>query len=160
MIRTTLLMAGAAAAASLAAPRPTAQAFYAAPARAPAPGNGAAVMRDADGLFRVEGRRGDVAVAFVLDTGATATVLAGADARRLGIVGQGRVARLSTAGGSAPMRWARLHGLSVAGRMLPPLDVVVAQAALPHSLLGQDAIAALGRLTIERDRLEIGRTAR
>lgn len=154
MIRTTLLMAGAAAVTSLAAPRPTAQASYVA-APVASPGAGAVIARDADGLFRVRGTRAGASVAFVVDTGATATVLTSRDAARLGVAPEGAVARLVTAGGEARMRWARLHGLSVAGRALPVLDVAVSQAALPHSLLGQDAIAALGRVTIERDRLAI-----
>lgn len=151
MMRTLLLMSAAAAVTSLAAPRPTALASYAAPLPA-----GTSVTRDDDGLFRLDGVRADARVAFVVDTGATATVLSRADAARLGVA-MGAEARLATAGGEAPMRWGRLTGLRVAGRALPPLDVAVPDAAPPHALLGQDAIAALGRITIERDRLSIAR---
>lgn len=148
MLRTLFLMAAAAVATSLAAPRPLADA-----AETPAPG--VAVARDADGLFRVAGVRGGARVAFVVDTGATATVLSRGDAERLGVE-LGAEARLSTAGGEARMRWGRLTGLRVAGRTLPPLDVAVPDAAPPHALLGQDAIAALGRITIERERMVVG----
>lgn len=134
-------------------------------ATAPAPSDdaGRSVARDADGLFRVPGVRGGVRggarVAFVVDTGATATVLSRADAARLGVV-MGAEARLTTAGGETRMRWGRLTGLTVAGRALPPLDVAVPEIAPPHALLGQDAIAALGRITIDRDRLAIGAVPR
>jgi clan AA aspartic protease (TIGR02281 family) len=151
MIRTLILMAAAATVASLAAPRPTAQA-----ASAPA-APGVAVARDADGLFRLSGTRGTASLAFVVDTGATATVLSRNDAVRLGVE-MGAAARLSTAGGEARMRWGRLTGLTVAGRVLPPLDVAIPDAAPPHALLGQDAIAALGRITIAGERLVVGET--
>ena len=156
MMRTLILMGTAATATSLAAPRPTA---VAAIAPAPFDDAGRSVARDADGLFRVPGVRGGARVAFVVDTGATATVLSRADAARLGVV-MGAEARLTTAGGETRMRWGRLTGLTVAGRALPPLDVAVPDAAPPHALLGQDAIAALGRITIERDRLAIGAVSR
>lgn len=149
MIRTLTLMAAAAAVASLAAPRPTAVAAISPPAP------GLAVARDPDGLFRLSGARGAASLAFVVDTGATATVLSRADATRLGVE-MGRAARLSTAGGEARMRWGRLTGLKVAGRVLPPLDVAIPDAAPPHALLGQDAIAALGRITIEGERMVVG----
>lgn len=156
MIRTTLLMASAAVAPSLAAPHPIAQASYGAPSPAhPAHG----VACDPDGLFRVEGRRGTARISFVVDTGATATVLSPRDAARPGVAGEGAPATLTTAGGQAAMRWGRLDRLRIAGRVLPAMDVVVAGGALPHSPLGQDAIAALGRLTFERDRMEIAATS-
>jgi clan AA aspartic protease (TIGR02281 family) len=148
MIRTLILTAAAATLASLATPRPTAVAAI-------GPGApGFAVGRDADGLFRLTGTRGTARLAFVVDTGATATVLSPTDAARLGVA-MGAAARLSTAGGEARMRWGRLTGLRIAGRDLPPLDVVVPDAAPPHPLLGQDAIAALGRITIEGERMTV-----
>lgn len=112
--------------------------------------------RGEDGLFRVAARRDGRTVALVVDTGATQTILTAADARRLGVGSGGEVIEILTANGVATMRRVELAGLRVAGRPLPPLDVAVAETGLTHSLLGQDAIVRLGRLTIERDCLEIG----
>lgn len=110
-----------------------------------------------DGLFHLTATRAGGAVEMIVDTGATQTILTQRHARRLGLDGDdGELIELQTANGTATMRRTEVDGLVVAGKRLPPLQVAVAESGLAHSLLGQDALAALGRITIERDRLAIG----
>lgn len=113
--------------------------------------------READGLFRLRASRGGRSIELVVDTGATVTVLSAADARHLALdIDHGEASEMTTAGGVVPIRYVTLDRLDVAGRGVSPLYVAVAASGLPHSLLGQDALTQLGRITLEGDRIEIG----
>ena len=109
-----------------------------------------------DGLFRVTGMRGGKAITMIVDTGATTTVLTAADAERLGIdANRGFDGALRTANGDAAIRFVEVVGLKVGGRRLASVDIAVARGPLDHSLVGLDLIARLGKLTIERDRIDL-----
>ncbi|WP_419809257.1 retropepsin-like aspartic protease family protein [Sphingomonas sp.] len=130
--------------------------------RAPVPAEPVAssaylAVKATDGLFRLGATRAGQSIELVVDTGATGTILTAADAQALGVGTRGgEEIELLTANGIATMRRVELSGLVVAGRHLPTLRVAIAPAGLAHSLLGQDALSRLGRITIDHDRLEIG----
>ena len=130
-------------------------AAVAAPDR-PAPGAGAASRLD-DGLFHLTGRTADGSARFVVDTGASVTVLTAADAARLGAVPleAGPEATLRTAGGLTAMTWQRLPALRIADQDIAPMDVAVVADDIGRSLLGNDALAQLGTIVIADDRLKI-----
>ena len=139
--------------------RAGAPAPVAAAAVADARGGGSAkAERGDDGLFHLAGRRGTRAIDFVVDTGATVTVLTAADADRLGaepLAGDDET-MLATAGGRTAMTWRRLPSLDIGGRHIAAIDVAVVEDGIGRSLLGQDVLAQLGTITIAGDRLEIG----
>lgn len=117
------------------------------------------VDRGSDGLFRIEAHVKGKPTSFIVDTGATNTVLTGRDASRLGIdVGAHGATTMMTAGGPSEMRWAKVDDLEVAGIRLPPLYVAVVESGLEHSLLGQEVLSRLGAITIDRDRLEVSQS--
>lgn len=117
--------------------------------------------RAGDGLFHLAGRRGGQSVDFVVDTGASVTVLTAADAERLGAepLADADPATLATAGGRTAMTWRRLPSLTIGGRRLPAMDVAVVEDGIGRSLLGQDVLAQLGTITIADDRLEVSPNA-
>lgn len=125
-----------------------------------ATGRDATTRRGEDGLFHVTGRRGARAVRFVVDTGASVTVLTVADADRLGAKPRwdGGEAVLATAGGRAAMTWRRLPSLDVAGRRIAAIDVAVVEEGVGRSLLGQDILAQLGPIVIDGETLRIGKS--
>lgn len=156
MLRYAPLLIVAASAATPVAPLPQSAAITPLAAEQRSSGAAFLAIKGDDGLFRLTARRAGQTARLVVDTGATQTILTAGDARRLGVGEGGEEIELLTANGIATMRRVEIAGLVVAGRRLPALRIVVAPAGLPHSLLGQDAIARLGRVTIDRDRLEIG----
>lgn len=115
------------------------------------------VERAKDGLFYVDVLINGQSIRFLVDTGANMVVLTGADAARLGI--QARVnpfgPQMSTAGGQAPMAWARLDHVQLAGREMRDLKAAVVPSGLPVSLMGQNMLSRLGSVTIEGDRLRL-----
>lgn len=151
-----LLIVAASAATPVAPVSPAASSSPAAVAVQRSPTAAFLAIKADDGLFRLTATRAGHSARLVVDTGATQTILTAGDARRLGVGEGGEEIELFTANGTATMRRVEVAGLMVAGRRLPVLQIVVAPAGLPHSLLGQDALARLGRITLERDRLEIG----
>ena len=123
-----------------------------------APGEEAAVTeRQGDGLYHLTGRRRGAQAEFVVDTGASVTVLTADDAARLGAtpVSGADGAMLATAGGRTSMTWMRLPSLDIAGRHLAAIDVAVVENGIGRSLLGQDILTQLGTIVIADDRLEI-----
>lgn len=112
--------------------------------------------RQADGLFYIHARVNGARIRFVIDTGASVTVLSRRDAARAGIVARphGR-GELRTAGGSSGMSWATIDRLSIGGRQIGGLDAALADADMPTSLLGQDVLGQLGSLTLQGDVLTI-----
>lgn len=115
------------------------------------------IMRHPDGLFHVPVTIAGERAWFVVDTGASVTVLNAADMDRFGLApaDTSRRAVIRTAAGLSPMRWATIPTLRVAGRDFHDVDVAVIDRGLPHSLLGQDVLRAMGVLRIEGDVLEI-----
>mgnify|MGYP000095988437 CR=1 FL=1 len=84
--------------------------------------------------------------------------LAGADARRLGVrmeTPAGSGSRLRTAGGMTEARSATIEQMDIAGRKLSNIKVAVIDNGLPVSLLGQNALAELGTITLGNGRMTI-----
>lgn len=115
------------------------------------------VPRAKDGLFYVDVLVNGQPVRFLVDTGANMVVLTGADAERLGIRAELSMLapQMTTAGGKAPMAWAKLDNVRLAGREVRDLKAAVVQTGLPVSLLGQNMLSKLGSVTIEGDRLRM-----
>lgn len=115
------------------------------------------VARDKDGLFYVDVLVNGQPVRFLVDTGANMVVLTGADAARLGIRAEANAwgPQMTTAGGKAPMAWARLNHVILAGREMRDLKAAVVANGLPVSLLGQNMLSRLASVTIEGDRLRL-----
>jgi aspartyl protease family protein len=116
---------------------------------------GMTVTRAKDGLFYVDVLVNGQPVRFLVDTGANTVVLRGEDAARLGIQAMASVwgPQMSTANGKAPMAWAKLDQVRVAGREVRDLKVAVVQNGLPVSLLGQNMLSQLASVTFSGDRL-------
>lgn len=117
------------------------------------------IARAADGLFYVDGEVNGTPIRFLVDSGATAIVLAPADAARAGIDlrADGRAATMRTSGGTTDMVWSTARRLSIAGLELRNADVAVPDGGLQISLLGQSALSRLGPMTFDGNVLTIGR---
>ena len=113
--------------------------------------------RASDGLFYIHANANGQAVRFVVDTGATVVVLNAEDAARLGLAFDTlqRSARMNTAGGQSAMKWAQIERLEMAGKRLEAVTAAVVDKGLPVSLLGQNALAMLGTVTLRGDVLTI-----
>lgn len=117
------------------------------------------ILPESDGLYYLdaqftEGGR----TRFLIDTGASVTVLTGEDARRLGIkvdVTANNGARLRTAGGMTVARFATIARMTIAGRQLHSIRVAIIDNGLPVSLLGQNALTELGTITLGNGRMLI-----
>ena len=123
-----------------------------------APGSDAREFpRAADGLFYVTANVNGQPVRFLVDTGASVVVLSPHDAARTGLADQARyTAHIDTANGSAPMAWTTIERVEIGGRQVSGLRAAVVQQGLSVSLLGQNALAKLGPVTMEGDRLRLG----
>lgn len=132
--------------------RPPAAAFSASPST-----YSVEARKGSDGLFHMTGIANRKPVRFVVDTGATITVLSERDAATLAL-SPGRASgsrTLRTAGGAAVMTWKTLDELNVGGSRLTDLDVVVVHGGSNQSLLGQDVLSRLGTITMTSRRLKI-----
>lgn len=94
---------------------------------------------------------------FLVDTGASVTVLTGRDARLIGLDTAASVGgpKLRTAGGAKSARFGTIDRMSVAGRELRNIEAAVIDDGLPVSLLGQNALAGLGTITLGKGRMTI-----
>ena len=114
------------------------------------------LRRASDGHFHWPGRVNDVAVEFLVDTGASSTALPLALAERAGLVLEGSM-RSSTAGGMVEGRLARADVVLQGGVSAERLRVAVLPR-LEAPLLGMDVISKLrlsqsdGVLTLESPR--------
>lgn len=115
------------------------------------------VDRAPDGLFYVELMVNGQPVRFLVDTGASVVVLTAADAARVGISPDATRfnAHVQTAGGAAPMAWANLDQVQLAGREVRDLRAAVVRQGLQVSLLGQNMLSKLASVTIEGDRMRM-----
>ncbi len=140
----------------------TVMASYVEQRQVPATGavdSGNQILPAPDGLYYLDARFADGSrTRFLLDTGASVTVLTGADARRLGVrmeTPAGSGSRLRTAGGMTEARSATIEQMDIAGRKLSNIKVAVIDNGLPVSLLGQNALAELGTITLGNGRMTI-----
>ena len=116
---------------------------------------GGHVSRASDGLFYVTGAVNGISVRFLIDTGASATVLTREDAIRAGLL-SGKTefrALADTANGSAAVAWVSIAELRVDGIETQDVSAAVASGDLSVSLLGQDWLSRLDSVTIAGDRM-------
>lgn len=94
---------------------------------------------------------------FLVDTGASVTVLTARDARLIGLDTAASTGgpKLRTAGGAKSARFGTIDRMSVAGRELRNIEAAVIDDGLPVSLLGQNALAGLGTITLGKGRMTI-----
>lgn len=112
--------------------------------------------RAPDGLFYIEARVNGAPVRFLVDTGASVTVLTADDAARVGAATGGGERTLATVGGATAIRWARLRTVRVAGHDVHGgAPVAVLSRGGGVSLLGQDMLRRLP-LSFSGDDLRIG----
>lgn len=114
-----------------------------------------AAQRASNGLFYVTATVNGKSLRFLVDTGASVVVLTAADARAAGISLQDSHynANVDTVGGSTAMAWARIDQFTLGTRKVYNLKAAVVRNGLGVSLLGQNALAQLGPVTIEGDRI-------
>lgn len=118
---------------------------------------GKRIARASDGLFYVRAEVNGHKMRFLVDTGASVTVLRAADAKALGLAPQADRfgQRIETAGGGTAMAWTRLASVKLAGRELHDVRAAVVRQGLGVSLLGQNMLGRLQSVKIERDQLEL-----
>ena len=112
--------------------------------------------RARDGLFYatldVEGK----SIRFLVDTGASMTILSSNDAAKLGKRDlKADAVALRTVGGATQMLRARLDHIQVAGHDMRGVNVAVVNSGLPVSLLGQDLLAKMDLVSIADHRMII-----
>lgn len=115
------------------------------------------IQRGTDGLFYVNVLINDRPIRFLIDTGASVVVLTAADARQAGIeVHETNFNRsVDTVGGAAPMAWATLDKVNLAGHEVRGLKAAVVRNGLGVSLLGQNMLAKLDSVTLTADRVSL-----
>lgn len=115
------------------------------------------VHRSPDGLFYVDGMVNKQTVRFVVDTGATVTVLSPEDAARIGARTDGAVPTddMETAGGPTEMKWSKPTEIRVAGHVVRNVHTALPVGAIRTSLLGQDVLSQLDSLTLRGDSLTL-----
>ncbi|WP_197277006.1 retropepsin-like aspartic protease family protein [Sphingomonas profundi] len=115
----------------------------------------AEVNRSGDGLFYVNALVNGTPVRFLIDTGASVTILRRADARRAGVALHGPRGRIGTAAGATAMRWSHARSLRIGRHEVRDLDTLVVDRGLPVSLLGQNMLTKLGSVTINGNQLHL-----
>jgi aspartyl protease family protein len=114
--------------------------------------------RSGNGLFYANLDFNGKVIRFLIDTGATHMVLTAADARTIGLApGGGTAGSLETVAGQRSARWAHLGSANVAGEPVGEVDAIVIADGMQTSLLGQNVLTRLGKLTIDGDSLTINR---
>jgi len=114
------------------------------------------VARGRDGHFHIDGRANGTAVDFLVDTGASSTVLTLTDAERAGIdiTGLSFDAPVRTANGIAYYADTRLDSLEIGPWRLNDISVsVMPGEALDTSLLGMSTLDRFSGWRIEGDRM-------
>jgi len=104
-----------------------------------ASGGGSRIVLSADsgGHFMVQGQVNGKATTMVVDTGATAVVIAEAEAQRMGLkYNTGLPMKISTANGVIPAWYVKISTLRVGDVVAYDVDGVVTAGAMPYVLLG------------------------
>lgn len=116
------------------------------------------VRRGDDLSFHLIARINHIAVRMLVDTGANITVLTREDAARVGIPSGGGAGHIDVVGINSTMSRFRRAGVYSMG--LGPIGLVSVPIAvddsgeLKNSILGQDAICGIDRVTIQSDEIE------
>ena len=120
----------------------------------PAP-QAAQISKSADGHYWAQANVNGRWVKFLVDTGASAVALTGADAQRLGIDLESLdFARpVTTANGQTMAAQVRLARVTVAGARVDDVDALVVREGLPTSLLGMTYLGRLSRFEATRTAL-------
>lgn len=126
------------------------------PVQRVAPPRPTTVRRSADGLFYVNVTIKQRRMRFVLDTGASHVILSRRDAALLGLRPSRRAASVRTAGGTSRSSWTHLPEVFVGGNKVARVDALLMEAGPPHSLLGLNVLARIGRVQISGDQLTLG----
>jgi aspartyl protease family protein len=115
------------------------------------------VGRGSDGLFYVQVQVNDRPIRFLVDTGASVVVLTAADARAAGIELRNDHfnGAVDTVGGKAPMAWANLAKVELAGHEVRDIRAAVVRDGLGVSLLGQNMLAKLDSVTMTANQLSL-----
>ncbi|MCE7798312.1 TIGR02281 family clan AA aspartic protease [Sphingobium sufflavum] len=115
------------------------------------------IVRSADGLFYTHALVNGQQVRFLVDTGASVMVLTAADARAIGLTVEDKHYNRSvdTVGGAAPMAWATIERIHIAGHEVRNIRAAVVRNGLGVSLMGQNMLAKLDSVTITADRLSL-----
>ncbi|QYU69075.1 retroviral-like aspartic protease family protein [Leptolyngbya sp. 15MV] len=120
------------------------------------------VARSPDGLFRVPVVFGETNAPFVVDTGASRTVVSGATLARLagGNVDQDHGGTraggtLLTFSGEVPYRLVTVDRIRIGSRELGPAQVAVINRPHAPDVIGQDLIARMGEVTIRGAELSL-----
>lgn len=118
---------------------------------------GTKISRASDGLFYIGAEVNGRHMRFLVDTGASYTVLRASDAKALGLAPESSRfgQRVETVGGSTAMAWAHVDSIKIGGRELKGMRAAVVRQGLGVSLLGQNMLSKLGSVKIEGDRLEL-----
>jgi aspartyl protease family protein len=114
------------------------------------------ITRADDGHFHVDGAANGTSVRFLVDTGASNTVLSLADAKRAGIDVDALAFNrpVQTANGTAFYAQATLDSLAIGPEILHSLPVGVMPAqAMDTSLLGMNTIDLFSSWRVERDKM-------
>jgi aspartyl protease family protein len=121
------------------------------------PSRSLTVTRSADGLFYVNARVNGIPVRFLVDTGSNLVVLTAADAKRACINPDvtHSSGNLDTAAGISRMEKVRLDSVSVAGQNMSDMEAAVIHSNLQVSLLGQNILSKLGRISISGDEMTL-----
>lgn len=117
------------------------------------------IYPETDGLYYVQAHLSDGRrLRFLVDTGASVTILTARDAAMLGVGNgpQAKSAKLRTAGGTMTARSATIGSMRIAGRELRNIEAAIIDNGLPVSLLGQNALSELGTITLGNGRMTIG----
>ncbi len=126
---------------------------------AAAPLTSSEILPDADGLYYIHAHMpGGKRMRFLIDTGASVTVLTARDAAAMGLHKNvsAKGATLRTAGGTTTARSTKIDSMTIAGRDLRNIDAAIIDNGLPVSLLGQNALSELGTITLGNGRMIIG----
>jgi aspartyl protease family protein len=115
------------------------------------------IARSKDGLFYLPAAVSGVPLRLLVDTGANKVVLTGRDARAIGIDVDALQysGRMTTAAGTIRTASTLLDGLKVDGREINHVVVIVTDRMDGVSLLGQDVLARLGTVVMNRDGMQL-----
>lgn len=117
------------------------------------------ISRSGDGHFHLLAAVNDVAIDFIVDTGATNIVLSREDAAKVGIdpLNLSYVGTASTANGETRIAQVRLDSLAIGPVRDTRVRAYVTQGDLFGSLLGMDYLNRFSQMTIAGDQLILHR---
>ena len=122
----------------------------------PSYGGATTLNRDASGQFYLDGKINDTSARFLVDTGADMVALTIDDARRAGLwIDQTSFSVIgSGASGAVRGKKYRVDRLTVAGRTLNGVDVVVLEG-LGTNLLGQSVLRRFDKVELNGDKMTL-----